>query len=77
MALGKNITLKKGKEEQYHLPYNIKAVRKNIKWGREEGDGNFEEENPDFKIWGWGRISSCRKLYTPLPDGFLGVSSVQ
>ena len=31
-----------------------------------EWDGNFVEENQDFKLWKWGRISSCRELYTPL-----------
>ena len=34
----------KGKEKQYHLPYNIKADGKNIKWERGERDGNFGEE---------------------------------
>ena len=29
----------------------------------------FEEENQDLKIWGWGRISSCRELYSPLVKG--------
>ena len=32
MALGKNITWKKG--NQYHLPYNTEAAGKNIKWSR-------------------------------------------
>ena len=32
MAVEKNIMWKKGK--QYHLPYHIQAVGKNIKWGR-------------------------------------------
>ena len=41
MILGKNIRVK-GK--QYHLPYNIKAVGKNIK-SRED----FGEENQDLK----------------------------
>ena len=27
-----------------------------------EGDWNFEEENQNFKKWGWGRISNCRAL---------------
>ena len=31
MAVGKNITWKKGKENQCHLPFNIEAVGKNIK----------------------------------------------
>ena len=31
MIVGKNITWKKGEGELNHLPYNIKAVRKNIK----------------------------------------------
>jgi len=52
--------------KQYHLPYNIEAVEKNIKLGRGEWDEKFGEENQDLDIWGWGRISSCRKFYTPL-----------
>ena len=56
---------KKGKGKQYHLFCNVKAVGKNIKWGRVSGDimGN---KNQDLKKWGWGRISSCTELYTPL-----------
>ena len=50
MALGKNITWKKGK--QHHLPYDIKAVGKNIKCGRGEESVNFGEENKDFKNMG-------------------------
>ena len=49
MAVGKNITWKKRKGKQNHLPYNIKAAGKNIKWGRGEGDGNFGVENQDIK----------------------------
>ena len=66
MALGKNITWKRRKEKQYHLPYNIKAVGKNMTMGRGEGDRHFWEENQDFKTWGWVIIASCRDLYTPL-----------
>ena len=33
MAEVKNATWKKGKGKQYHPPYNIEAVGKNIKWG--------------------------------------------
>ena len=36
---------KKGKGKQCHLPYNIKAVGKNIKWVKGEGDQNFGGEN--------------------------------
>ena len=32
---GGNMTVGKGKGKQYHLPFNIKALGKNIKWGRE------------------------------------------
>ena len=32
------------KKEKQYLPYNIKAVGKNIKWGREQRDGKFAEE---------------------------------
>ena len=46
MALGKNIVRgKKGKGKQYHLPFTIEAVGKNIKLGRGEVDGNFGEQN--------------------------------
>ena len=40
MAFGNN----KGKGKQYHLSFNIEAVGKKIKWGREEGN-----ENSGFK----------------------------
>ena len=39
MAVGKNIKRKRGKGKQYHLPYNIKSVGKNIKLER----GDLEE----------------------------------
>ena len=44
---GEEYNVKKGK--QYLRPYNKKAVRKNFKGGRGEGNGNFTEENQDFK----------------------------
>jgi len=56
--------VKRGRVRGKH--YTIRTVGKNIKWGRGEGDGNFEEENQDFKKWRWERISSCRKLLTTL-----------
>ena len=37
MTVGKNIRGKKGNGKQFHLPYNIKALGKNINW--EEGEG--------------------------------------
>ena len=40
---------KEGKEKQYHLPFNIKALGKNIQWGKGESDRNFEEENQDLR----------------------------
>ena len=33
-----------GKGKQHHLPYNIRAVGKNIKWGEWEGVVNDGEE---------------------------------
>ena len=47
MAVGKNLMWKKGKGKQYHHAG---------KRGRGETDGNFKEENQDFKKWCWGRI---------------------
>ena len=43
-SVDKNITRKKGLGKQYHISYNIKAVGKNIKWGRGKGDGTFGED---------------------------------
>ena len=43
---------KKGRVKLYHFSYNIKAVGKNIKLGRGEGDGIFGEENKDLKLKG-------------------------
>ena len=40
IAVGKNITRKKGMRKQENRVL-IKAVGKNIKWGRGEVDGNF------------------------------------
>ena len=47
MAVGKNITCKKGEGKHYHLPYNIEAVGKDINWLKGEG-------NQDFKKFGGG-----------------------
>ena len=58
--------MEKGEGKQYHLPYGIETAGKNIKWGRGEGGPQIWEENQDLKEWVWGRISSCRELYTPL-----------
>ena len=46
--MGKNITRRKIKAKQHHLPFNVEAVWKNIKWGRKEGEANFGEENQDL-----------------------------
>ena len=45
IAMGKNITWKRGRGKQYHLPYIVESVGKNIKWGRGDWDGNFGDEN--------------------------------
>ena len=55
MTVGKNITYNKGKVKARSSALNIMAVGRNIKWGRGEGDGNFEEENQDFKTMGVGK----------------------
>ena len=46
MALGKNLRWMKVKRTLF---YNIKAVGKNIKLEKGEGDGNFGEENKILK----------------------------
>ena len=70
-AVGKNIAEKsgnsgkKGKEKQYHLPYNGKAVRRNIKQGRWEGDEFLWEDNQNGKKMGVGKnIKLQGTLYT-------------
>ena len=60
MAERKNIMWKKGKGKQYHLSYNNEAIGK-------------KRENQDLKICGWGRISSCRTLYTSLVSGMVNL----
>ena len=57
--------MEKGK--QYYLSYNIEAVRKNIKWGRENGGPTIWERKLRFKKkCGCRRISNCRELFTSL-----------
>ena len=70
---GRISNLKRGREvcrEEYHvgigkkypLPFNIKAVGKNIKWRREEEALKFLERKSRFKNGSWGEISSCTFL---------------
>ena len=47
MAVGKNKT---PQSKQYHLPYNIEAVGKNVERGRGEGAGKFGKEIKFQKI---------------------------
>ena len=51
--MGKNITSKKGKSKQYHLPFDIKAVGKYIKRGRGEGGLKIRRRKSRLKNWGW------------------------
>ena len=55
---------KKGKGKQDHLPYDIKAFGKNIKWGRGR---SFWEEIQDMNERRWKKKDqSCKELYTRL-----------
>ena len=45
MAVRKNMYNMEKKGKQYHIPYNIESVGKNIKWGKWKEDRNFREEN--------------------------------
>ena len=70
-GFGEEYNVEKVEVKQFHLPYIndiiiILRLLGRIPSGK--GDRNFGEENQDFKTWGWGRISSCRELYTPLND---------
>ena len=47
---GRILRVEKGKGTNYHLPYNIKAVGKNIKCERGEKDENFGAEDLDLNI---------------------------
>ena len=63
MAVGKNITWKK--ERRNNIPFPIILRQLGIISSGEE-DGNFGEDKKYSKKLGWGRISSCKELYTPL-----------
>ena len=39
---------KRESESNIILPVILKAVGKNVKWERREGEGHFREENQDF-----------------------------
>ena len=68
MALGNNITCKK-RERGSDIVFPI-ILRLLIRISNGEGAENFDEENQDSKIKGWGRISRFRELYTPLEKSF-------
>ena len=51
--------------------YNIEAFRKNIKWGR--GGWKFWGRKSGLRILGWGRISSCKELYSSLEIVFMDI----
>ena len=61
MSVGKNMTWKKAK--QYHLPYNIKAVGKNIKMGK--GMEILGKKIKIFKNGGGEEYQVVRDFYTP------------
>ena len=51
---GEEYNLEKGKEKAYHLPYNVKAVGKNIKWGKGGRGRKFWVRKSKFKKNGGG-----------------------
>ena len=53
------------REKGSNVPFPI-ILRLRRRISRGEGCGSFGEEIRDLKKLGWGRISSCRELYTPL-----------
>ena len=67
--MGKNISEKRERKAISSFLDDIKPVGMNIK--KERGTENWGRKS---RFWGWGRISSCMELYTPLcminlPDG--------
>ena len=52
MAVGKNITRKKGKGKQYYFSFHFEAVGKNIKWEKEVGGRTFWRRKLRFKNCG-------------------------
>ena len=63
--LGKNLIWKKGKREQYHLPYNIEAVQKNIK-GVKGKRTDILSRKSRFKMEAGKNIKLYGTLYTPV-----------
>ena len=53
--MGKNIKWKKENGKKYPLPYKIKAVGNNIKWGIREGSIRILKRKSSLKKLGWGR----------------------
>ena len=62
----KNISWKKGKGKQYHLSYNIGAVREEYPvGGKGEGDGNFGEKSSLSRMGVGKNIKLEGTIYTP------------
>ena len=57
---------KKEKGGNIFFFFYIKAVGKNIKWGREGRSIENLRKKIKIKNMSLGRISNCRELYTPL-----------
>ena len=73
ITVGKKITWENGPGRQYQLSYNIEAVGYNIKWGNRMGKKKeISGKKIKIKKGEGGRISHCRKRYTPLLVGWPG-----
>ena len=71
--MGKNIIRKKRKGKQYHPPYNIKALGKNTKRGK--GDGNFRDENQDKNHGVWEEYQLVWNFIHPCTVPFPGMNT--
>ena len=65
MTVGKNITWKKGKGEQYYLAQYIQAARKNIEWRKGERKRKLGGRYKDKKEGLGKNIKLQETLYTP------------
>ena len=70
--MGKNIkkeyNVGKGKGEAIPSSLEFCGCLEEYQVGKRGSGRKFWGRNQAFKTWGWGRISSCRELYTPCTE---------
>ena len=67
MAVAKNVRWKKRESGSNNIfPLLFKLLGRISSWEKVKRTEIIEKKTRFKKNWEWGRISSCRELYTPL-----------